>query len=84
MRMVKIKKYLNDLNIYLINHCMVILSSLVPELGTAKGIFTVFFLAVSFLYGLQLRPNSLINMQFDPFLTLVLLFFIILKLRPLV
>ena len=48
----------------------------VPELGTAKGIFTAFFFAISGFDNLG--SNSLINYATDPFLTLMVAALIIL------
>lgn len=53
----------------------------VPELGTAKGIFTAFFFAISAFCNAgfdNLGSNSLINYATDPFLTLVVAALIIL------
>ncbi len=53
----------------------------VPELGTAKGIFTAFFFAVSAFCNAgfdNLGSNSLIKYATDPFLTLVVAALIIL------
>ena len=53
----------------------------VPELGTAKGIFTAFFFVISAFCNAgfdNLGSNSLINYATDPFLTLVVAALIIL------